>query len=129
MESQDNTHSQKRNTILIIARIFISLLALFFLLAFGPKLIGQYFGPADAEPLSDGTWQGWVMEITFYVFFIGFIFSWWKKCIGGILILLAAVIQMGPFLIIDGNMGSLIFGVPLLISGVFFLVVCGRQAQ
>ena len=32
-------------------------------------------------------------------------------------------------LIIDGNLGTLIFGVPLLVSGALFLVVCRRQAQ
>ena len=128
MENQDKVHSEKTKILLIIARVITSLFALFYGLAIVPKLIGEYF-IEDEGLSSNGGWEGWVMEITFYVFVIGFTFSWWKKCTGGIIILLASIIQMGPFLIIDGNMGSLIFGLPLLISGVLFLVVCRSQTQ
>lgn len=126
MEDQDVVHPRKAKALLIVARIFASILALFFLLAIGPKFIGQYF--TEGEGLSDGGWEGWVMEITFYVFVIGFAFSWWKKCTGGIILIIASIIQMGPFLIIDGNLGSLIFGVPLLISGVLFIMDCRSKA-
>ena len=122
MDNQDVVQSKKAKTLLIVARVFTSLFALFYGFAIVPKLIGQYF--IEGEGLSDGGWEGWVMEITFYIFVIGFVFSWWKKCTGGIILIIASIVQMGPFLIIDGNLGSLIFGVPLLISGVLFLVVC-----
>jgi hypothetical protein len=118
-------HSPKKDrSLLVITRIFSTLLALFFALAFIPKLISEYSQAIKGEKPIFGGWEGLIMEITFYVFFIGYIFSWWKKCTGGILILLASIIQMGPFLIIEGNLGSLIFGVPLVISGGLFLFLC-----
>lgn len=127
MENQDGLLSKKMKVLLIITRVFVSLLALFFSFAIVPKIIPQYFNAATGEPLSNGSWEGMVMELTFYVFIIGFVFSWWKKCMGGVLILLASIIQMAPFLIIDGNLGSLIFGIPLLVSGVLFLIICKSQ--
>lgn len=130
MENLDNNvRPSKKNTKLIIARVFTSIVALFFILALVPKLIAEYADAIKGEPLFEGGWEGIVMELTFYVFIIGYIFSWWKKCTGGILILLASIIQMGPFLIIDGNLGSLIFGIPLLVAGVLFLVICRYQAK
>jgi len=126
MKNQDSTTKdfRRKKITLLIARIFVIAVALFFSLAIVPKLMGQYFDALQGEGLRNGGWEGWVMEITYYVFIIGFVFSWWKKCIAAILLLLASVIQMGPFLIIDGNLGSLIFGIPILISGVLFLIVC-----
>jgi len=114
--------TKNQKIVLLIARIFAALLALFFLVAFGPKLIGQYF--TGGEGISNGGWEGWVMELTFYIFLIGYIFSWWRQCVAGVIFIFASVVQMGPFLIIDGNLGSLIFGIPLLLAGVLFLVAC-----
>ena len=124
MENQNIVEPKKSKTLLIIARIFVSAVAIFMSLAILPKLLAQYFDAFQGEGLSDGTWEGWTMEITYYVFMIGFTFSWWKKCTGGIILTIASIIQMGPFLIIDGNIGSLIFGVPILIAGVLFMAVC-----
>ena len=122
MENKNIDPPKKRNAKLLIARIFSSVFALLYTLALGPKLIGRYFNLEDT--LSGETWEEWVMELTFYIFMMGFVFSWWKKCAGGIIIIIASVLQMAPFLIIDGNWGSLIFGVPILISGSLFLWVC-----
>lgn len=130
MENQINASPTKSHTLLLITRIFSSCLALFFILAFVPKLVDEYSKVFTGEkPLFGPGWEGLIMEVTFYVFIIGYIFSWWKKCTGGILILLASVIQMGPFLIIEGNLGSLIFGIPLLISGGLFLIVWKDQVK
>ena len=32
--------------------------------------------------------------------------------------------KIAPFLIIDGNLGSLIFGIPLFVVGCLFLIIC-----
>lgn len=130
METQISNHPEKSNTLLLITRLFSTTLALLFLFAFAPKLINEYSKAFTGEkPLFGSGWEGIVMEMTIYVFLTGFIFSWWKKCTGGILILLASLIQMGPFLIIDGNLGSLIFGIPLLVSGVLFLIVWKKDTK
>jgi|GEM_PF-1239666 len=123
MKNQIDTSSRKSNALLLVAQIFASLLALFFLLAFVPKLIDEYVQAFTGEkPFFDG-WEGLIMEATFYLYIIGYLFSWWKKCTGGIIILVASAVQMGPFLIIEGNLGSLIFGIPMLIAGILFLLV------
>ena len=104
---------------LLITRILASIFAVFFILAFLPKLVSGVI-----EAFRSGEWEGMVMKYTFYVFLAGFIVSWWKKCFGGWIILFASIIQMGPFLIIDGNLGSLIFGIPLFVIGLMFLLYC-----
>lgn len=114
---------KKSRTQLLIARIFASVLAFLFVIIFVPKLVGEIIDAYDGKAFFDG-WQGIVMEVTFFVFIAGYIVTWWKKCTGGIIIILASLIQMLPFLIIEGNTGSLIFGIPLLVSGVLFVSFC-----
>ncbi len=119
----ENVHvvQEKRKKVLLVAtRVLASLLVLFFLLAFGPKF---FKGITDIYGGEEG-WEGIVMMVTFLVFIAGFIISWWKKCLGGVIILLASIIQMAPFLIIDGNLGSFIFGIPLFVVGCLFLLFC-----
>jgi hypothetical protein len=137
MEGTSLTPAKKKNSLLLAARIFATLLALFFSLALLPKLVGQYIDTINGKPLFEepgwegiaAGWEGLVMELTYYVFMTGFIFSWWKKCTGGILMICAGLIQMLPFLIIDGNMGSLIFGIPMLIAGTLLLVACKGDSR
>lgn len=124
MKDKETIKPKKRKTLLLITQILATVLVLFFGFAIVPKIIGEYIGYFNGEGLHDAGWEGLVMELTFYVFLAGYIFSWWKKCTGGIIIILASIIQMAPFLIIDGNLGSLIFGIPLLIVGVLFTVLC-----
>lgn len=123
MNKLENTSLNNRK-ILLIARIIVSIVFLFFSFAIVPKILGQFIESFGDEGLSDGGWEGMVMQLTYFVFLIGFLVSWWKKCIGGILILVSSIIQMAPFLIIDGNLGSLIFGIPLLITALLFMVFC-----
>ncbi len=114
---------KKNSTLAIISYSFTSLIALFFVVSFVPKLMDEYMGiiTGDAKESFAG-WEGLVMELTFYIFIIGFIVSIKRSAIGGIIILMASIVQMGPFLIIDGNMGSLIFGIPMVICGVLLLL-------
>jgi hypothetical protein len=128
MENQDNSKNKANKTLVIVTYVFTSLLALFFLMAFGPKLVDEYIGiiRGTEQNYFEG-WEGIVMELTFFAFMIGYIVSIKRRCMGGIIILLSSIIQMGPFLIIDGNMGSLIFGIPLLISGILFLIICKQS--
>jgi hypothetical protein len=123
MEKTNQLYSKDMRTLLIAARVIASVLALFFIVAFVPKLIQEIIDVTQGKDAFNG-WEGIVMELTFLVFIIGYIISWWRVCQGGIIILLASIVQMGPFLIIDGNLGSLIFGVPLLVSGVLFIILC-----
>ena len=123
MNSPENT-SSKNKMQLLIARIFVSFVFLFFSFAIVPKIIGQFLESLSDEGLADVGWEGMIMQLTYFVFLIGFLATWWRKCVGGIIILVSSIIQMGPFIIIDGNFGSLIFGIPLLISAILFLAFC-----
>lgn len=109
---------------IVTAYVFTSMAAIFFTFALGPKLIDEYISILIGDTVKNYGWEGLVMELTYYIFIIGFIFSWWKRCTGGIIILVASLVQMAPFLIIDGNTGSLIFGIPLLISGGLLTFAC-----
>lgn len=109
-----------------MARVFASVLALFYFVAFVPKLIDQYFIKGSDLAVSEGSWEGWIMELTFWIFTIGYVTSWFRKFAGGIILILSSLVQMLPFLIIQGIFGSLIFGLPTLIAGVLF-VVCKRK--
>ena len=124
MESKEVKQRKGHRIFIIITYSFTSLVAAFFIIAFVPKLIDEYMGiiMGDVKGNFSG-WEGIVMELTFYIFVIGFFLSIKRSAIGGIVILLASVVQMGPFLIIDGNMGSLIFGIPMLICGILLLLV------
>ncbi len=120
MDNTDNISAKRKKVLLMTTRVLASLLALFFIVSFGPK----FFDGISDIYRGEESWGGIVMMLTFLVFIVGFILSWWKKCTGGALILLASIIQMIPFLIIECNLGSLIFGVPLFVVGALFLLVC-----
>lgn len=123
METKGVDRNKTGRTILIIARVLATLLVLFFSVAILPKIAQEIIDGFKGEFYHAG-WEGIMMELTYLVFIIGFIISWWRKCLGGLLILLSSIIQMGPFLIIDGNLGSLIFGIPLFVVGCLFLIIC-----
>jgi len=123
MKTLSNKQPKRKDLFLFVIRMLASLLAIFFILAFVPKLIDELRDVFNGQPFYKG-WEGLVMEITFFVFLAGYVISWWRKCWGGLIIVLASLIQMGPFLIIQGNLGSLIFGVPLFVVGALFLIIC-----
>lgn len=118
----DDSKSNKTTTLVIITYALAILLVLFFSFALLPKLV-QDIIDNGISVLFSGGWGGLVMVWTYIVFIIGFSFAWWHKLIGGIIIILASLLQMLPFLIIEGNIGSLIFGIPLLVVGILFLII------
>lgn len=112
----------KKDILVIITIILASLLVLFFSIALLPKLIESVIDDGY-KSFHTGSWGGLIMTWTYIVFIIGFILVWRHKLIGGIFIVLASIIQMGPFLRIESNLGSLIFGIPLLVVGILFLII------
>lgn len=103
-------------------------LAIFFLLAFVPKLISVFEG--SSPPPRPGTeWEGDVMLATFAAYMIGYAIGWWRRLWGGVVILLAALIVSVPFIVIQGHFNSLIFGVPILVVGVLYLVLHREESR
>jgi hypothetical protein len=99
-----------------------TLIALLFLLAFVPKLISELLG--DSPQIQSGReWEGHVMTAMFLTFIVGYSIGWWRILWGGIIILLAAFIVTIPFIILQNNYGSLIFGIPQLVIGLLFLLL------
>lgn len=112
----------KRSKLFLFTFILSTVFFLFHSFAYLPKLIEDIMEKGFSTLYSD-TWEVLVMTWTYFVFAVGFALSWFKKFAAAIIILFAAVLQMAPFLIIDGNFGSLIFGLPLLVIGILLLVL------
>jgi len=116
---QETKSKQRSKALITTTYIFVTLLFFFFSFALIPKIVGDLLENGFSVFYTGG-WEGLVMLWTYIVFFIGFVIVWKNKAIGGLVIVLSSLLQMGPFLIIDLNLGSLIFGLPLLISGILF---------
>ena len=114
-------HTQMRAFRILVLSIG-TFLAIIFLLGFGPKLLCSSLRVTQ-ESSPGHHWEGQVMTAMFLIFMIGYAIGWWRRLWGGIIILLAALLLMGPFIILQGNLGSLIFGLPLLIVGILYVLV------
>jgi len=121
MENQ-KTNTPKRSKLFLFTFIFSTIIFLFFSVSFLPKLAGDIIDNGFSTLYAE-TWQVMVMTYTYFVFAVGFVLSWFKKFIAAIIIIFAAILQMAPFLIIESNFGSLIFGFPLLLIGILLFVL------
>ena len=101
---------------------FGTLLALFFLLAFIPAIVTVIDGTAP-EPPQGREWEGKVMTVMFLTFMVGYAIGWWRILWGGIIIILAAFVVSIPFIILQDNYGSLIFGIPQFVIGILYLLL------
>ncbi|MBA7542003.1 hypothetical protein ES705_34319 [subsurface metagenome] len=112
----------KLRTFRIIVLSLGTLLAIFFLLAFVPKLISMIMGTSPELP-SGRQWEGNVMTAMFFIFMIGYAIGWWHLIWGGVIIILSAFLVSLPFIIIQGNYGALIFGIPQLVIGILYILL------
>lgn len=110
----------------IVVFTICSLLALFFLLAFVPKIVSEITGTAP-EHQGGQSWEGNVMMATFLVFLAGYVIGWWQRFWGGLLMLLAALVVAVPFIALQRNYGSLIFAIPECSAGLLYLVLFWRE--
>ncbi len=107
-----------------IARGAGTLLAVFFLLAFLPKIFSDLNDTSPSPGAAAGReWEGDVMTAMFLAYMIGYAISWWRSLWGGIVIVLAALVVSVPFIVIQGHFNSLLFGLPVFIVGVLYLVL------
>lgn len=116
---------RKLKRLKITANVLVILLFIFMSLALVPKIIGD-ISKNGISTFYDETWQVMVMYWTYIVFVIGVAIVWKHKLVGSIIILLASLLQVLPFLIIDLNFGSLIFGLPMFVSGLLFYIISRR---
>jgi hypothetical protein len=118
-----NSYSRNlRRVVLVVG----TLLAVFFLLAAGPKLCGEIIGapPSPNRDLSpDRAWEGQAMTATFLIFMVGYVIGWWRRLWGGLIMILAALVVVIPFIALARNYGSLIFGIPIFFVGLLYLML------
>ena len=112
------THLRTLRSVVLAAG---SLLALFFLLAFFPKIVSVFLGTAQELP-TGRHWEGRVMIAMVLTFMAGYAIGWWRPFWGGLLMIIAALLVSGPF-ILQGNYGSLIFGIPQFAIGVLYILL------
>lgn len=107
-----------------IARGTGTLLAALFLLAFLPKIISLLSGTSSPMGAVAGReWEGQIMAAVFLMYLAGYAIGWWRSLWGGIVIILSALLVSVPFIVIQGHFNSLIFGLPIFIVGVLYVVL------
>ncbi len=62
------------------------------------------------------------MTLVAFIFLLGYFISWKNEGIGGILMILAGLFVSLPLIIIQGNAGSVMFGIPLTASGLLYIL-------
>jgi len=117
--------TEKNTNVKIFRKVVLSIgtfFALFFLLAFVPKIITDLSGEGH-KPIPGREWEGQVMLAMFITYLVGYTIGWWWRLWGGIIIILASLIVSIPFAIIDENYGSLIFGIPQFVIGILYILL------
>jgi hypothetical protein len=109
----------------VIAFAFATILALFFLLVFVPKIISVLNGTARELPPGQ-QWEGHIMIAMFVVFMLGYIIGWWRPLWGGRMMIAAALLVSVP-LSLQGNLGSLIFGIPQFAIGSLYVLLARME--
>ena len=99
-----------------------SVLAFLFLLIFVPKMIINSSAKVHT-PDPSREWEGQVMLAMFITYLVGYLLGWLWRLWGGIIIIIASLVVSVPFILLDENYGSLIFGIPQLVVGVLNILL------
>ncbi len=114
-----SNHKAPPKGLRVTALVCGTVLALFFLLVFAPKVVSVLGGSAPELP--PGTqWEGHIMIAMFGVFMLGYLIGWWRSLWGGLMMIAAALLVSLPFAL-QGNYGSLIFGIPQFVVGMLYV--------
>jgi hypothetical protein len=101
-----------------------TLLAIFFLFAFLPKIFSLLSGTSSPVGAVAGReWEGQIITAMFLIYLAGYAIGWWRSLWGGIVIILAALVVSVPFLVVQGHFNSIIFGLPIFIVGVLYVIL------
>ena len=121
MITDSNPIPKTPNNLRIASRIFGSVIIGLFILmatleifeAFSDK--GYYFPKEDALMFV-------IVNVSAVLLIAGFIISWKKEDLGGVLIIIASLAISLPSIIRDGNYNSLIVAIPLIAAGLLYLI-------
>jgi hypothetical protein len=118
MEKENKTR-KKYHPILVTAIVLGTLLLFVLMLAFLPKIYDCCILGGDS--LAGDGWEGLTILGMFLGYVIGYVVVWFNRLIAGVIFCITAIAEMAVLLIIDGNTGSLIFGLPILLVGILFI--------
>ena len=131
MEDANPKPSNSLKTTRLILRIFAALITLFYLLAFVPKFIQTLLGDASESP-PDASWEGNMVTASFLVYVLGYIFSWWRGLVGGIIMALAGAIMFTTHIMASSGelelLPFLVFSCPMILAGILFIIFWWKKS-
>jgi hypothetical protein len=121
MTNNQNQNRNKATGLLWGSRIFASVVVVFFGLFAIPDIINGIIREEPYLP-QNNQWEGVIITVWFCMLAIGYILSWIKEGLGGLVMILAGLTVMLPLIIFAKNTGSLIFGATSIAAGLLFLI-------
>jgi hypothetical protein len=111
---------------LLKCRVFSSIIAVPFSLFAIADIIGT-INKSEGNFMQDMNYEdmnyeGIIMTIVIFSFIVGYLISWINEGIGGSLMIFAGLLISIPLIIIDGNIGTLIFAIPFTGLGVMYVM-------
>lgn len=112
---------------LLICRVFSSIIAVPFSLFAIADIIDTIIIKSEGNFMQDMNYEdmnyeGIIMTIVIFSFIVGYLISWINEGIGGSLMIFAGLLISIPIIIIDGNIGTLIFAIPFTGLGVMYVM-------
>jgi hypothetical protein len=120
MTKNQDPNRKKANGLLWGSRIFASVVIVFFGLFAIPDIINGIVREGHYLP-QNNKWEGVIITIWFCLLASGYILSWIKEGPGGIIMFLAGLTVLIPF-IIKNNFGSFLFAIPSMAAGFLFII-------
>jgi hypothetical protein len=108
-------------SLLFASRITGSVVAAILGLIMVPHIIEGIIREAPYLP-ENNAWEGVVMTVMTGLFFLGYLISWKNARIGGMVIIAAGLLVTLPLIIVQGEAGSLMFGFPIIASGILYIL-------
>jgi len=84
---------------------------------------------AEGHFMQNMNYEGLIMTSVILLFLTGYVATWIHTGIGGVLIILSGLLVAFPLIIIDGNIGTLIFAIPFTGSGLLYVVYWHSKRQ
>jgi hypothetical protein len=116
-----SVQKNKYRDLLLASRITGSVVTGLFSLIIIPYVIEGITREESHLP-ENNPWEGVLLTVGTCLLIIGYIISWKSAGIGGLLMVLAGLTVCVPFILIQGNMVSLIFGLPFTVAGLQYII-------
>jgi hypothetical protein len=122
--------SQGLKTARLVIRIYATLIMAFYFLAFVPKIIGQLTNE-NSDDLASGGTIGHLIIVSFLLFFLGYLLSWWRGIWGGIVLIAAGIIMLfthiPPLAESFDWIPFAIFSGPMMLAGILYVLFWSKK--